>query len=86
MDGLDWSKIGAIGTIVIGIVTIVLTFIGVRQNKINRNKKSNKQIIKGKDILNNEIIQSNKSKKNEDNKQIIKGKKISKNKIKQDNK
>ncbi|HEL2860342.1 TPA: hypothetical protein UL242_002445 [Clostridioides difficile] len=86
MDNLDWSKIGAIGTIVIGVITIILTFIGVRQNKINVSKKNNKQVIKGKDILNNEISQLNNNKKQGDNKQLIKGKKISKNKIKQNNK
>ncbi|EMH2710089.1 hypothetical protein SI855_002845 [Clostridioides difficile] len=86
MDNLDWSKIGTIGTIVIGVITIILTFIGVRQNKKNVSKKNNKQVIKGKDILNNEISQLNNNKKQGDNKQLIKGKRISKNKIKQNNK
>lgn len=76
---MDWSKIGSIAT----IIGVVVTIISIVVSKKNSNK-TNKQVIKGKMIKNNKIVQTKSNCDSDDNDQIIDVKKLYDNDIKQE--
>ncbi|NFN93224.1 MotA/TolQ/ExbB proton channel family protein [Clostridium botulinum] len=76
---MDWSKIGAIAT----IIGVVVAIIGVFISKKNSHKTNN-QVIKGKVIKNNKIVQTKSNSGSDDNDQIIDVKKLYDNDIKQE--
>lgn len=76
---MDWSKIGAIATIIGVVVAIISIFISKKNSH-----KTNNQVIKGKVIKKSKIIQTKSNSGCDDNDQIIDVKKLYDNDIKQE--